>query len=448
MDATHELWIAGNRAEYGDDWVGLRWASGGELAAARRSRDELLAWVEEHASSSCEHTKPHLGPLSPGCACCRDGGWSCLFVNGRCNGACFFCPTPQDEVDVPATSAVRFPSTRDYVAYVDRLGITGVGLSGGEPLLTPERSIELLQALSSRPGPRLHLWLYTNGLLLTAPLLERLRDAGLDEIRIDLFACGYDLEVLRMARRAIPVVTVEIPAIPEHEERLRRELPTWRAEGLDFLNLHQLRLTPHNRRHLVGRGYTFLPGPRVTVLQSELCALRLLRHSGESGLGLPINYCSFVYKQRFQALAARRRLVPLARRPLEEPTDAGYLRSLSLRGPADRLASAAQHLEGLPELEGAWELRPTEGRLLLRRRALDALDTRGLELETAYVEPVLREAISYRHPFQELTLASGRKLWIERRWAARGLPGPSDTPDAPHQRWERTEGGLLPYLRP
>jgi hypothetical protein len=239
---------------------------------------------------------------------------------------------------------------------------------------------------------------------------------------------------------------VEIPAIPEHEERLQRSLPVWRAEGLDFLNLHQLRLTPHNRRQLMARGYSFLPGPRVTVLESELCALRLLRWAGECGLGLPINYCSFPYKQRYQAQAARRRLAPLVREAWEEVTPTGFLRSLALRGSPELLAAAAAALEAATALHGSWELRSSEERLLVPVQALELPATRGLEQQISYVEPVLREHISYRHAFRELALDTGRRLWIERRWAARDLCGPWSERSELHRPWEHPEPGLLPYL--
>ena len=77
--------------------------------------------------------------------------------------------------------------------------------------------------------------------------------------------------------------------------------------GVKHLNLHQLRLTPHSFERFVGRPYTFLHGERVTILESELTALELLRYARETNLDLPVNYCSFVYKNRYQKAAARRR---------------------------------------------------------------------------------------------------------------------------------------------
>jgi pyruvate formate-lyase activating enzyme-like uncharacterized protein len=448
MEPRLETWVTANRAEYGEQYSSLRWASDEVLAAAEVQRADLLDWIAVHGSLDCAGSKPHVGPLAPGCQRCAAGTWSCLFVGGRCNGACFFCPTPQEEVGEPETSTVPFPRARDYLAYVARMGIHGVGLSGGEPLLTPDRTVDLCEALKTRFGTDLHVWMYTNGLLLEEGVLARLRDAGLDEIRLDACAHGYDLAPLRLARAAIPTVTIEIPAVPENEARLQELLPCWKAEGLDFLNLHQLRCTPHNRKHLVARGYTFLPGPTVTVLESELCALRLARHSFEAGIALPVNYCSAPYKACFQALAARRRVGGFARRPGEEPTEAGYLRALALKGPAERLAELARQLGFHPELCGSWAWSHGSDRVVLTRAALAAVDPTGLDLVVSYLEPSLKPQVTYRYPFTPIQLETGRTLYVERRPVARDLPTTVANSGAEHVEWEQIESGLTPYTHP
>ena len=43
---------------------------------------------------------------------------------------------------------------------------------------------------------------------------------------------------------------------------------------------------------------------------AELAALELLHFSLDRGLALPVNYCSFVYKNRYQNRAGRLRNAP------------------------------------------------------------------------------------------------------------------------------------------
>jgi pyruvate formate-lyase activating enzyme-like uncharacterized protein len=253
IDRQHDAFIATNRQEYGRDYEFLAFPTVVQATAAHAERDGLLAWLKEHAEFGCRDTKVDCRRLSPGCRSCAEGGWSCLFINGRCNASCFYCPASQDETDGPQSNGIPFTTPEDYAEYVALFGFTGVSISGGEPLLTPDRTLAYLAAVRRRCGDAVHLWMYTNGTLLTREIVGRLHDAGLDEIRFDIGATNYDLTRLRLAVGVIPTVTVEIPAVPEEEVLMRSKLVEMAAAGVRHLNLHQMRLTPYNFRHLAGR---------------------------------------------------------------------------------------------------------------------------------------------------------------------------------------------------
>jgi pyruvate formate-lyase activating enzyme-like uncharacterized protein len=329
IDDHRSALIAGNRLEYGRHYDFLEFPTLAQASAAQDERGVLLAWLREHAEFGCNDTKVDCRRLSPGCQTCATGGWSCLFINGRCNASCFYCPTSQDDTGDPLTNGIPFASPEDYAEYVALFGFTGASISGGEPLLTLDRTLAYIDAVRRRCGAAVHIWMYTNGTLLTREIAEELRSAGLGEIRFDIGATGYNLNKLQLAVGVIPTVTVEIPTVPEEEELLQHKLVEMAALGVQHLNLHQLRLTPHNSRHLASRPYTFVHGENVTVLESELTALRLVRYAIEQGIDLPVNYCSFPYKRRFQHAAARRRGIPFVRADHEEVTEAGYLRALA-----------------------------------------------------------------------------------------------------------------------
>jgi pyruvate formate-lyase activating enzyme-like uncharacterized protein len=386
-ESIQQRHIESNRLEYGLKYDLLTFADPEQLSAAVAERKELLQWLERRARFGYAGTKVDCNGLSPGCRCCGDGGWSCLFVNGRCNGHCFYCPTAQDDDGPPVTNGLAFTTPEDYAAYVAALGFSGVSISGGEPLMTPELTLAYLSAVRRRCGDDVHLWLYTNGTLLTADLCRRLRDAGLDEIRFDLGAVRYHLKKLRLAVGCIPTVTVEIPAVPEDEDLLKRKMVEMAEAGVKHLNLHQMRLTPYNLGPLTERGYTFIHGEKVTLLESELCALRMVRFGLEQAIPLPVNYCSFPYKRRFQHAAARRRAALTVCSPGEVVTEPGYLRTLSATG-------------------------------------------------VSYCEAALLQNPSYRHPFEKIVLETGRALYLERR------------PLTPDQELSETERTALEDGRP
>jgi len=404
-ESMQQRQIESNRLEYGLKYDLLTFADPGQLAAAVAERKELLQWLERRARFGYAGTKVDCNGLSPGCRCCGDGGWSCLFVNGRCNGHCFYCPTAQDDDGPPVTNGLAFTTPEDYAAYVAALGFSGVSISGGEPLMTPELTLAYLSAVRRRCGDDVHLWLYTNGTLLTADLCRRLRDAGLDEIRFDLGAVRYHLKKLRLAVGCIPTVTVEIPAVPEDEDLLKRKMVEMAEAGVKHLNLHQMRLTPYNLGPLTERGYTFIHGEKVTLLESELCALRMVRFGLEQAIPLPVNYCSFPYKRRFQHAAARRRAALTVCSSGEVVTEPGYLRTLTASG-------------------------------------------------VSYCEAALLQNPSYRHPFEKIVLETGRALYLERRPLTPDLEL-SETertaleegrPPERLERFERIERGLAEYF--
>jgi pyruvate formate-lyase activating enzyme-like uncharacterized protein len=235
-----------NRREYGEGYGQLRWLDAAGAAAAMAARQALLESLAGGVEIGCKGTKLDGRNLSPGCRRCVEGSWSCLFVNGRCNCDCFYCPTDQQSLGLPTTNTVEFRTPADYVGYLERFGFRGASLSGGEPLLTPGRTLGFLRAIKEHFGAGMHLWLYTNGTLLTRELVAELAAAGLDEIRFDIGATGYSLKQAALAAGVIPCLTVEIPAIPEEQELLQSKLAEMRQVGVHHLNLHQLRLTPYN----------------------------------------------------------------------------------------------------------------------------------------------------------------------------------------------------------
>jgi len=404
-ETIRQLLIDSNRREYGSLYDLLTFASPEQLAAASAERNDLLQWLEQRARFGCAGTKVDCNGLSPGCLRCGDGGWSCLFINGRCNGRCFYCPTAQDDDGPPATNGVAFTTPDDYASYVAAMGFSGVSISGGEPLMTPDLTLAYLDAVRKRCGDGVHLWLYTNGTLLTADLCSRLRDAGVNEIRFDLGAVRYNLKKLRLAVGCISTVTVEIPAVPEDEELLQRKMVEMGEAGVNHLNLHQMRLTPHNFGPLTERGYTFLHGEKVTVLESELSALRSVRFGLERGIPLPVNYCSFPYKRRFQHAAARRRAAQTVCVAGETVTEPGYLRTLTATG-------------------------------------------------VRYCEAALLQNPSYRYPFEKIVLETGRALYLERRPLTPELElsdaerSALEAGEPPERvvRFERIESGLAEYF--
>ncbi len=415
MKETESQEVSDNEKEFGEISSSFRWVTPAQAEEASRERREILSGLNDKVTIGFCGTKLDCKNLSPGCILCGAGGWSCLFVNGLCNGRCFYCPAEQKSRSIPMTAGLEFENPQDYVDYIEKLGIRGVGLTGGEPFLTFERTLSFAARIKRRFGDGIYLWIYTNGSAVTEEGLRKLKAAGLDEIRFDLSAFDYDTSKLPLAAGIIGTVTVEIPAIPDHLERLKGLVKRLPGLGVKHLNLHQLRVTPHNCRNLLERGYTFLHGEKVTVLESELTALRILRFSKEEDLGIPINYCSFAYRSRFQGRGQRMRLAKLVTKPFEDVTASGAIRGLIVKGKKEDI----DRVEGLLKEAGAdqkeW-LRDSGG-IHMKASPWRDLPAGVRPKHVTYHIPLVLPSVSYMHPFEKITLNRKRAVFIERHTA-------------------------------
>ena len=260
--------------------------------------------------------------LSVGCRTCKDGAWDCVFITMRCNLQCGFCCSTQSTRLETVVSA--YGDDVDGVAEnYDRVDVRGVGFSGGEALLEPERLFAWIAALRAR-GPHRYFWVYTNGVLADRERLLRLADLGVNEIRFNMAATGYTnpttLRNVRAAVQLFPVVTVEIPAIPEHEAQLLAALDVWVDHGVRQLNLHELMREPgSNSCRLPGEFEAAVldDGHRTDgSLASRRLALAVMRAAQARRLLLAVNDCSLESK-RLQLRGRRRALAGLVAGPHE-----------------------------------------------------------------------------------------------------------------------------------
>lgn len=406
------------RQEYGQMYHAMRWPSYDTADNAENLRNELLAGILDRPGQKGEwtfaDTKLFSHKLSPGCALCGEGKWSCLFINGICNANCFYCPSEQKDNGPPVTSAVEFRTAQDFADYVQRFNIQGVGFSGGEPLLSLDKVLDYLKNVKKQAERPIHAWMYTNGLLATRDKLKALRDAGLDEIRFDLSANQYNLDALEKAVGIIPVVTVEIPAVPEDLGITKKMIHHLHDIGADHLNLHQIRCTSFNAPKLIQRGYTFIHGTGVAVLETEITALTLIKYALDNQIPLPINYCSFTYRDQFQKAAARNRNAVFMKESYEEITDTGYIRNMQLSGNPEKLKQIAERLMAETAEGGSWAMSPDKSSITLVSGLLQMDNLADMSLKITYSATALRSTASLRYPGKTIRLNPDKNVVIEK----------------------------------
>lgn len=312
--------------EYKDQ---IRWVKYYDALEKENEKNILLEKLDNKLNWSFKNTKPWINSLSKGCQLCGEGEWSCLFITGKCNANCFYCPTNQQTDGIPSTQLTSFDNVDDYIKYLEYFDFKGASLSGGEPLIVFERTLHYVQNIKKYFGDKIYLWIYTNGILGSEEIYKNLAMAGIDEIRFDIGASNYDLKYLQLAQNIIPNLTVEIPAVPEEFEKLKQIIPALIKLGVTNLNLHQMRLTNYNAPKLLKRDYTYLHGEQATVLESEITALKIIEYIADNNLKIGVNYCAFNFKNRFQKAGFRKKIASQFIESHEQLTENGFLRTIT-----------------------------------------------------------------------------------------------------------------------
>ncbi|WP_297093715.1 radical SAM protein [uncultured Draconibacterium sp.] len=305
------------------EWTNLSWLNSYSAHEAQEKKVTLLKKAENILFKG---TKPYYKQISNGCKLCGLGQWSCLFITGKCNASCFYCPTSQQEDHLPTTQNLSFADPSAFAEYVNHFRFKGVSFSGGEPLLQFDRTLDYLKQVRRKCNPETYVWMYTNGILAETQKFRKLASAGINEVRFDIGATAFRLDKIAAAKGIVPVITIEIPSVPEELERLKKMLPEMVKAGVSNLNLHQLRLTPHNVKQLSKHNYTYIHAEQPVVLESELAALELIAYAHDHSIDIGINYCSFHFKNRFQKAGFRNKVATALADDEDLLTQNGYIR--------------------------------------------------------------------------------------------------------------------------
>lgn len=266
------------------------------------------------------------GDLSKGCKLCGIGKWQCLYTTNLCTRSCFFClQIGKPKYDYAWIRTLFHPhktffkNSSELAAYLKKWELKGLGISGGEPLLVIDRTLDFINVVRENLDENFYIWLYSNGDLVSKEILKKLKSAGLNEIRFDQFANGYDTNPIKIACKIIDNVSVEIPAIPEDEGKVKRMLLEWKKLGVKYLNLHELMLAKSNLEGMKKRDYKILIDSSkpdfckfcYPVYGSALAALRVIDFAIDINVKMNINFCSFRYKRCVQGPSIRRHMTKL-----------------------------------------------------------------------------------------------------------------------------------------
>ncbi len=265
----------------------------------QQDKTRMGNWQEDSVGSVYNY-------LSPGCRICRQGAGLVLFVTGRCERSCFYCPLSQERrgQDIVFADEMRVEKISDILEEGRAIDALGTGITGGEPLAKLDYVLQCIRALKAAFGREHHIHLYT-GMLPSRETMQRLREAGLDEIRFhpppeEWSHPGPLTQTLREARSLGLLAGVEIPAIKEAPEIVQAV-----RDADAFLNVNELEFSETNYAALAAEGFIPEELGCGALGSEEIARQHLLKED------IRAHYCPSRFKD---AVQLRERLLRRARR--------------------------------------------------------------------------------------------------------------------------------------
>ena len=309
------------------------------------------------------------GPLPTGCALCEAGAKMVLFVTGVCHYKCFYCPiSGEKRMSRAAWANERKLDWADEDAAIAgmveearSLNAKGTGITGGDPLYDPERTVRAIRALKEAFGAKHHIHLYTQ-IPFDAKWLRAMQEAGLDELRFhppdetwpdpEAFPqyTKLWLDAKRMEDEGLWDVGFEIPCIPGSHEQMWGLARWLDAHAFKFLNVNEMEFSETNYVELLGRGYRIKDTETSRAMDSEEVAREVMRRAAEAGVRTAIHFCSSPFKDRVQLRQRLARQASHVAKPYEVATEDGTLVRGVIECPDPR--------ELAEELVAAFEIEP------------------------------------------------------------------------------------------
>lgn len=268
------------------------------------------------------------GRLPQGCRLCLRGLKSVVFITGVCPRDCFYCPISYEKKgrDLIYINERPVKSLNEVVSEVALSGSRGVGVTGGDPLLRLDKTLETLKILRETFGKSFHIHLYTSGKTLSAQVLALLGGAGLDELRIH--PDPLDVErILHVLKTSAPPFSVgfEVPAIPDRiDENLRLVEKAATCDAVEFVNINELEFSESNSQELRRRGYELSDNWR-SARGSREAALRVVEVAEARGYSINVHFCPASSKDSYQMRLRLYRRGVMSARPHELVSDEGTI---------------------------------------------------------------------------------------------------------------------------
>jgi uncharacterized protein len=241
------------------------------------------------------------GNPAKGCKYCVKGEKLVLFITGLCAQRCSFCPVSElkfGKDDVYANEW-KIKSIKDLYKEIELTKARGTGITGGDPLVTLDKTCRYIKLLKKKYGKQFHIHLYTPFKLVNELSLKSLYESGLDEIR---FHPNLDDESewnnINFALKYKWDIGIEIPCLPNFN-KIKKCIDYFHNK-VKFFNLNELELSDTIVNHYNPKNYKTKNNQSYAVKGSLETAKQILDYVQKNKFKSSVYFCSAFLKDRIQ----------------------------------------------------------------------------------------------------------------------------------------------------
>ncbi len=276
-----------------------------------------------------------IGELPEGCIRCIQGEKIVLYTTGSCSVGCAYCPIPDDKQEVDSVFVNERAITLDTVGLdivfdeSDVCLATGAGITGGDPMEVPQRSIQYIKDLKNKYGDKYHLHLYTSGKFFidNEILIDHIFEAGLDELRFHPrnIVAKKIWRIAAQAKKNYPdkLIGFEIPCIPQKEKEIEELILFADEHKLDFVNLNEYEFTESNFNKLSQKGFVSILS-NAAIQGSNDTAISVM-NSVKDKTSITVHFCSSGSKDSIQLVQRFKKRASQIKRPFDQISSEGEL---------------------------------------------------------------------------------------------------------------------------
>jgi len=263
-----------------------------------------------------------LNDFPEGCRRCVRGEKLVLFISGKCSRACWYCSLSDKRKNSNKIWANEreICNVKELIEEAEESNATSAGITGGDPLLFLDRTIEFASALKKRFGKKFHIHIYLPTKLVTLLNLTKLEEF-IDEARfhpeflINKDKENEDLEKIKMAERVFGKqnIGIELPMIPDKHEEIKKFILKVK-DYVSFVNLNEFEISDTNFDEIEKKYEVDKNG--YTIKGSLFEGKRLLNELQREKIKLKVHLCSAELKNwhQYKNRLLRHKILPFGKR--------------------------------------------------------------------------------------------------------------------------------------